>query len=301
MLKQLCQSAINELWLVAPFIKVATLQRLLDGVSPHVIIHCVTRWRPEEIASGVSDIAVWDVLKGRGNSQLWLCPNLHAKYYRGDDHCLIGSANLTATALGWSSHPNLELLVDMNPQHPSLAGFESILLATSIPVTDALYEQTKSLVDLIQHEKIILLTSPDALIQPEEGGGYEAWIPHLRNPESLFLAYADKRDNLTDAVYADAMSDLSALNIPQGMSKPAFESYVGYALSQMPIIRQIDAFVGQPRRFGEMVAHLKRLPCADTPYFDTKSAWQTVMRWLLHFLPTHYRCWVDSRTEMFSK
>src|SRR5690606_13352584 len=110
-LEQLCRSTTQTLWLVAPFIKQVTLKRLLEHVAPEVTIDCVTRWRLDEIVAGVSDLGVWLLIRERPNSTLWLRSDLHAKYYRGDHQALVGSANLTNTALGWSPRPNLELLI----------------------------------------------------------------------------------------------------------------------------------------------------------------------------------------------
>ncbi|NNJ13476.1 hypothetical protein EKD04_024430 [Chloroflexales bacterium ZM16-3] len=42
------------------------------------------------------------------------------------------------------------------------------------------------------------------------------------------------------------------------------------------------------QRFGAVRDVLARLPCAATPGFDATLAWQTLMRWLFHFLPVRY-------------
>src|ERR1022692_3406709 len=114
-LEALCSSAHNDLLLIAPFIKYAVLARLFGGTQPSVHVQVVTRWLPQDIKAGVSDLEVWDVVKGRTRTRLWLRQDLHAKYYRADDRCLVGSANLTGSALGLSAAPNLELLVPVRP------------------------------------------------------------------------------------------------------------------------------------------------------------------------------------------
>ena len=64
-LEGLCSRAINNLILVTPFVKMNTLTKILKSVNEDVNLCCVTRWRPEEIATGVSDIDVWPVLRDR--------------------------------------------------------------------------------------------------------------------------------------------------------------------------------------------------------------------------------------------
>ena len=113
-LSKLCTEANQEVLLVAPFIKAFVLERLLDKISPNVSLKCITRWFPEEIVTGVSDLEVWNLIQNRPNSSLWLRPDLHAKYYRADNRCLVGSANLTGKALCWSNLPNLELLMPVS-------------------------------------------------------------------------------------------------------------------------------------------------------------------------------------------
>lgn len=140
-LSDLCADANQEVLLVAPFIKVSVMERLSNKISPGVSLKCITRWFPEEIVAGVSDLEVWNLIQNRANSSLWLRPDLHAKYYRADDRCLVGSANLTNKALGWSNCPNLELLVTLSADEPTVKTFETELLKACIPVTEDLFEQ----------------------------------------------------------------------------------------------------------------------------------------------------------------
>jgi len=300
-LHHLCLSATQDLWLVAPFIKVSTLQRLLEGVAPSVHLQCVTRWRPEEIAMGVSDIDIWLLLKARENTQLWLRHDLHAKYYRSDEQCLVGSANITATALGWVSQPNIELLLDVPRNHPALRGFENQVLADAILVDDSVYEHTKAIVALIELEANKAIPLNEAFDTQQTAIDRSAWIPSLRNPEQLYVAYIGNQDKLSVGAHEVALADLQVLNIPQGLSKSAFEAYVGLVLLQMPIVQKVDIFVVQPRRFGEVSSFLKTLPSANSPDFDGKLAWQTLMRWLLNFLQERYTVSVPSHSEVFSR
>ena len=79
-LLELVSSAKERVVLVAPFIKVDALQRVLDAIpiSAGLHIDCVTRWRPEDIVDGVCDLEIFEVITDRENAQLWRHPNLHA-------------------------------------------------------------------------------------------------------------------------------------------------------------------------------------------------------------------------------
>ena len=305
-LEQICSIAERELLLVAPFIKLTTLSQLLNRVKPSVVVKCVTRWRPEEIATGVSDIEVWRLLRDRPNSSLWLRNDLHAKYYRADHQCLVGSANLTQTALGWSSYPNLELLIPAASNDLILQSFEKELTHKAIQVDEDLYDQMKLAVEQFLHnQRSIVMIAPDS--DPTQSKDdmdacpvdFDKWIPTLRRPEYLFLAYTGQKNRLTEISWNLAHSDLQALHIPNYLTKDAFNTYVGALLLQMPIIKRIDEFVKTPQRFGAVVNLLKSLPCANNPEFHAEQSWQTLMRWLRYFLPTRYALSIPNYSEVF--
>lgn len=304
-LEQICSSAKYELWLVAPFVKLLTLTQLLEKVQSNVALNCVTRWRPEEIIAGVSDLEVWLLLRNRPLSSLWLRHDLHAKYYRADDHCLVGSANLTQTALGWSTHPNLELLIPASADNPILQLFEQELNYKSIQVDDNLYEQMRSTVEkLRQSHPDLVWTYPDQELnlfvdEIPRTLDSQRWIPTLRTPDNLFLAYTGQKDRLTAASWESAQRDLMAFDVPTYLTKATFNAYVGSLLLQMPIIQCVDEMLRTPQRFGSMSQLLKGLPCAEDPEFDADRAWQTLMRWLRYFLPNRYGLSVPNYSEVF--
>lgn len=299
-LEQLCRSTTQILWLVAPFIKEATLKRLFEQVDPEVRVNCVTRWRPDEIVAGVSDLEVWLLIRERPNSALWLRSDLHAKYYRGDQRVLIGSANLTNTALGWSPRPNLELLIDAEP----LPEFERELLLGSVEVDNSIYEQIKQMVEALPPQPISRPAMTEFIPEDEDDlptMPIEAWLPMLRRPESLFVAHIGEWDKLGSGSRIAAISDLRALDIPAGLNREQFEACVGVQLLQKPIVRQVDQFVETPQRFGAVRDLLKTLPCAYQPDFEPDIAWQTLMRWLLYFLPSRYDLSVPRHSEIFHR
>src|SRR4051812_7869721 len=124
-LLRLVEGADGLVILAAPFMKGHALERVLERVPTASDLVCVTRWRLEELAAGVSDLEVWPLLIRRGRSRLLLRHELHAKYYRAGPRCLVGSANLTGAALGWSAKANLELLIELGAEDVQLAGWEN--------------------------------------------------------------------------------------------------------------------------------------------------------------------------------
>jgi hypothetical protein len=300
-LEKLCAEACKEILLVAPFIKASVLKQLLGQISSQVTVKCVTRWQPEEILAGVSDLEVWSLLKQRPQSFLWLRPDLHAKYYRADDRCLVGSANLTAKALGWSNLSNFELLIQLPATQPNLQIFETELFKGCIQVDESLFKQMSATLQLLteQYPKQLSNVSinPDSL--QEDLVPMKAWLPTLRNPEDLYLAYSGQEDKLTLTARDAAAQDLRSLSVIPNLTKKAFIAYVGIILLQKPIIQQVDSLVTTPQRFGAVRDLLASLPCAKFPNFHADRAWQTLMRWLLYFLRNRYAISVPNYSEVF--
>lgn len=305
-LSNLCAEANQEVLLVAPFIKASVLEKLLDKISPDVALKCITRWFPEEIVAGVSDLEVWNLIQNRPNSSLWLRPDLHAKYYRADNRCLVGSANLTGKALGWSNLPNLELLMPVSANEPTLKSFETELLKACIPVTEDLFEQMSLAVQLLSEQASNAIANNSSRVEIPENNvatnnsvNINAWLPTLRNPEDLYIAYCGQTEKLSTASKIAALTDLRSLPIVPNLSQKTFKAYIGTLLLQKPIIQQVDSFVKTPQRFGAVKNLLNSLPCSNNFHFNAERAWQTLMRWLLYFLPNRYALSVPNYSEVF--
>lgn len=296
-LEDLCRESKSEILLVAPFIKVSALRRLFAQLSSNISVKCVTRWHLEDILAGVSDIEIWSLFTERQGSSLWLRSDLHAKYYRtgGGTHtegnrCLVGSANLTNAALGWSKHPNLELLISS----PAIPSFEQELFSECVLVDQDLYEQTFKTVQLLKDASPIVPLAIEVLHIPDF-----AWLPRLRNPEDLYIAYYGNETKLSTVSREAALTDLRSLPIPKGLDRQVFEVCVGTLLLQKPLIRKIDKFLENPQRFGAVTEFMRSLPCSQVEDFDADRSWQTLMRWLRCFLSDRYALSIPNHSEVF--
>ncbi|MEM8780926.1 MAG: hypothetical protein AAGF26_19095, partial [Cyanobacteria bacterium P01_G01_bin.49] len=207
----------------------------------------------------------------------------------------------TAKALGWSNSANLELLVKLPQNAPEIQNFEPDLFSSSVKVTEDLFNQFKSLITQLKGEKLTInLTHYQSVIDSSVSPiPTDAWLPTLRNPEELYLAYSGEWDKLTSVARQAAESDLSSLPIIINLSQTTFKTYIGMLLLQKPIIQQIDAFVQVPKRFGAVCDFLASHNCADIPNFNPQRTWQTLMRWLLYFLPHRYAVSTPRHSEVF--
>ena len=307
-LQALVDGADRDLVLVAPFMKVRVLDQLLGDVSDEVMVRCVTRWRPDEIAAGVSDLGVFDVLSSRHRASLHLLPHLHAKYFRADGRCLVGSANLTAKALGWVSPCNVEILVEVAPTDPRLQEFERFALSEARIATAelrSLMEAATEEVRMCQRESEVPISAiwrreaEDRVREAASIVTMATWLPTMRQPRDLHLAYAGRGDELSEASREAALRDLAVLDPPVGLPHEAFARVIAATLLQMPMLAEIDAYVARPRRFGAV----RDLLASKTGQGRSQAsdAWQTTMRWLLEFVPDRYHRSVPSHTEVFGR
>lgn len=297
-LEALCSRANLEIVLAAPFIKRHIIEQLLQVISDDIDLKVVTRWHPAEIASGVSDVDIWLPIQTRTNSRLLLRSNLHAKYYRGDNQCLVGSANLTGKGLGTVTHSNLELLLDSEVTE-ELRAFEELLLQGCVQVDQDIFEAMKTLADAISPQLEEQLDTTYAVTEdaPQSVEPLSVWLPRLRHPEQLFVAYTSP-NRLTTASREQALDDLAVLQLPSGLSRDVFENSVAMQLLQMPLVRKIDSFLEQPRRFGEVKQLLLEKYRDELVKRDPEESWQTLMRWLLHYLASRYQYKVFNYSEI---
>lgn len=285
---ELAAESRREFVMCAPFAKECVVSQVLSAVPDDVSIRLFTRWRPDEVAAGVSDTGVLGAVRSRGGAVL-LHDRLHAKYYRHENGALIGSANLTATALGWSRNPNLELLI--RSRDPEISPLEEYLSAHSIVATDEIAREVDAIAAMLPSVEV------DEVI--ERGADPGIWIPALRMPSDLFAAYDGGPSSLATRSAGAAAADLQVLDLPVGLRRDQFYSLVGHRLSSQPVFAKIDEYLTQPRRFGEMRGMLSRGVGLDRD--QAEQSWQTLVRWMLEFLPTRYAHSTFRHSEVVSR
>lgn len=281
-LRDFFATAQREIVIVAPFVKSEALQRLLSKLKAGTGVTLVTRWRADEIALGVTDVGAFDVVAGHGG-RTFLVNRLHAKYFRSDLKVRMGSANVTGTALGWSPAANLELLRE-TPVDPSSESFERALFDEATEVDRELADRFREI------ERAVRPTEPQAR-GTEIGQAADDQVDLLRllphDPRDLWLAYSAETDLLSGS-QADRLERLLAyLGIPSGLaSESALVSAAGLSLWLDPIIVDFRRWLDVDRRFGEVVDFVQqRSECTrQEAIYDA----QTLIRVLLHFLPTRF-------------
>ena len=284
-------SAKASVLIVAPYIKRPILDRLIAQCAEGVDLTVITVWELADLAAGVSDLDVWHSICGRRNARLYLCPSLHAKYYRADERVLVGSANITASALGVAKSSNLELLVQLAKDEAGFAGFENELFSRSIIVTSELYQEfSDSLTQLPR--KLPEQFPPDPC--KDLLTIHHSWSPMTRYPDNLFRYYCGKLDELTAAAKVTCAEDLGVLKVPESLTEEQFDFCIRKRLESHPTFRELLEFGRSSKRFGEVRALLSSMGSQNAG-----DAWQIWMRWLKKFTPDRFEFWEARYSEIY--
>ena len=292
----MAQCAEHEVTLIAPFVKIGALQRIVAEIQENVRLSLYTRWRPDEIAIGVSDIEVWPILCERQLSSMYLCHHLHAKCYVFDSEASVGSANITSRALGWHSAPNLEIQVRVSASNEWVINLLQELRISATLVNDEIASRFKALaLELARQEPD---TAPDTghtllVDQPP----VSMWLPNTRQPSDLYLAYEGRYDEISRGGQATALVDLNYLGIPPGLSRDNFNSCVAAVMVQHQFFVKIHELSNVQRRFGEYRRFVREYLTKHDIDRDAADAWQTCLRWLQYFLADSYQIDTPGYTE----
>lgn len=287
-LMELAAASQREFVMCAPFAKEHVVAKVLSVVPAGVRVWLFTRWRPDEVAAGVSDTQVLSVVRSRGGD-VYLYDRLHAKYYRNEHGVLLGSANLTGTALGWNRNPNLELLVTST--YDAIDAVERILHESC---TVATYQLAREVDEIAALLPAVARDVPAV----KHAGEPDIWIPSLRMPSDLYRAYQYGAGSLAARSGGAAAEDLSVLDLPPGLDREQFETLVAHRLRNQPVFISIENHLSEPRRFGEMRQLLSRIAGIDRK--EAEESWQTTMRWMFEFLPQRYQRSTFRHSEVIS-
>ncbi len=228
MLISLCSDA-QHLIIAAPYVKADALAKVLMDVGSAASLTCVTRWNPHDLAVGASDTECRTLVIERGGS-FRLHPSLHAKYYRIDNVVLIGSANLTSAAMGWSPHPNLEILCRAGGNFDACA-FQQELMRSSREIGDDEFSRWESVTELnaeVEHS----VTDARPLL--------DTWRPATRDPRHLELVYRGREDRIASSdEQRAAWRDIQTLLIPPDLTDAQVRAWVSVCLLAAPFTNTV--------------------------------------------------------------
>jgi hypothetical protein len=240
-----------------------------------------------------------DLLADRAHARILLHPFLHAKVYLADTtRALVGSANVTESALGLGERSNREVLVEIEPVPTTLLVFIRRLEREGIPASAEIRRELERVAERLVPAGP--LSEVGSQLLPV--GTKQEWFPSLRNPERLYRLYCSIQEASSGDEYEAALDDLAELCLPETPQEAEFRQAVAQRLGSYPQIRALDEFVKLPRRFGELTDWVKRRATRQASDHETyQRRIQNLIRWLLFFFPERYALRQPHYAEIFAR
>ena len=270
MLSSVCSGA-QHLIIAAPYIKADALTKVLADVSPSASLICITRWNLHDFAAGVSDTECRTIVTERGGS-FRLHPSLHAKYYRIDDVILVGSANLTSSAMGWAPHSNLEILCRPGDDFDAET-FQRSLFEGAREIGDEEFAHWESIAKISAQETKKITDATPRL---------DAWRPETRNFRHLELSYQGREDEIAsfDEQRA-AQRDVQVLLIPLGLTDEQVRTWASTCLLAAPFSNDVIRLYGMDTpNPSRLLAEIYNLGITEA-----RRDVETVQNWLAFLMP----------------
>ena len=270
-IRDLFESAVDQVSVVAPFIKVDALESLLEVIPTDMHLRCVTRWLPREVAAGVSDPEIFGILDERGNSTLGLVDRLHAKLYIAGPRCLAGSANVTLSGLGEVDERNIEVLVETTVEDPGIAMTVEEIRHAERPATQDMAQAVRRLADNLSNS----ITSTVDL--------ENAWFPISRRPEYAFELYKQPPGESMKAADRILLIDLAHSNLQPGLNENEFRAAVCSLLSDIPMCKELlDNKEDRTVTRADAESYLEEISGEE---ITTRELWLAFVNWVAYFFP----------------
>ena len=265
-------SGAKHLFLVAPYMKADVLSKIVDVTVPFESFICITKWTPQDLAVGASDAECRTIVKNvRG--KFLLHPSLHAKYYRIDHAVLIGSANLTNSALGWAPHPNFEILCRPSDDFDATA-FENELLQDAREISDEEFQCWQAISKIRANNAFVAIAAQPRL---------DIWRPATRDPRHLALSYQGREDQIASFDEQTAtLRDLQNLLIPSGLSDEELRMWASVCLLSAPFTNSVIQLLGEQ---DDMASYRLLAETYGLGLTEARRDTETVQSWLAYFAP----------------
>ena len=269
-IRALFENAEGGIAVIAPFIKISALRSLLEVIPASSHLRCVSRWLPREIAAGVSDPEILDLLEARGNFSLSLVDRLHAKLYIAGDRCLAGSANVTLAGLGEvGDHSNIEILVETTIDDPGISATLEEIAQAERPATRNIAQIARILADN--------LAKPTTLAVSSE----MPWFPRSHRPEHVYRFYTHAPSGYVGVADQILLADLAGSNLQPGLDEGEFQIEIRSLLSKIPIA-EVLLGASEDTTFtrADASSYLETIASED---FSVNDLWRAFANWMDYF------------------
>ncbi len=254
--------------IIVPFIQLVALRELVFENSYRHKLRVMTRWRAQDLISGVSDPNVYPFLKELG-IKLYINNDIHMKLYCFESgQAFQGSGNISNSGLGISKIGNVEVgsFVELTPY--DYARIDKLFL-DSIEVTDNIYRQALELIK--NHPKPKLMPNVVFKVDKPKQSMLDQ-LPKYACPVALFDIYSNI-DNIefdngvevrvaesygrynrrvhVDSTPLDGLEDIIRYNVPKGLEQERYAEVLKNNFLAMPVIQNILKYIKENSPVGK--------------------------------------------------
>ena len=270
---------------ISAFTTVQGVEQLLQVCNPKDV-YFITRWRVPELALGVCDLEVYELLR-REKIALYINYRLHSKIFRfGDGSLICGSCNATSPGLGLSESQNIETACYL-PKATLADEVELKKLRDScLRVDEAIYYEFQKAV--AECPKAPPLISDDIAIYERHFKDellLLSDLPATKHPSQLLdrLKKYSENNHLSECMAIDCIT----LGFKEHMSSEEAERQLSRGFRESPFVRLV---VEEIRRegsmsFGAMTSFIHD-HCRDVPApyrSEVKETVNTLYNWLCFY------------------
>jgi hypothetical protein len=250
--------------IIAPFISKSGLESFISELPISIQnFKVITRWRAEDLSSGVSDPEIFPELQKLG-ADLYINDLIHLKVFITSlNRAYVGSSNITLTGLGLAHTSNIEAgSINRLTRDDWEALFD--IINTSRLVDEATYEVAQEYCDMNKKKS----TPPPLELPPNTNKKFlVSQLPSVDSPELLFKNYSSiKLDVLEKEDELRTIHDLNLFNIPAGLNQDDFYRLLINGFIANPFIKAIVDHIQELESisFGSLTAWLHN-NCQDVP------------------------------------
>ena len=284
-----CKKTRNAVVLVSPYVNAFALEKIIRALPDEIHIDFISRYLPNDVKSGVCDLAALELLLTRGKCKIYLNPMLHAKIYIFDSIAFSGSANLTGKGLGFSAKSNIEIMTKTSADDLDIKNAYHFLLSTSVELSDSYYAELRKIpVDKVNKA------------QPDQGADSHIWIPTSKKPLLLWDIYTGTPpQSLLGSSVKACERDLQLMELPRQIpDKDIFYSAVKSIFAGSLFFNLIqDKIANSGLSDKDAVEWIATL---DTSEIDSpEDSWQAVKEWIKAFFSDNYL--IEAESEVLKK
>lgn len=254
----------QTIFLFVPFIKMAVLKLLTDGIKNRIVI--VTTWTPADILFGSSDLELYPFCREQ-KIALYVSESLHLKVYSADlKSAILATGNISRRGLLPSGNHEAATLIEHLTNEDRLF-FERIRREARL-VDDKMYYELKEWYDKNNTDMPEPPLLSDIVSDPKKDDFSVSSLPMTHSVDELIRGYRKISNGLNPSDDSEATAcifhDLANYGMEPGLSENDFVKDLTQRFFDHPFIQKIDEFIAPEAYFGSIKEWIQK-NCTDVP------------------------------------